>query len=112
MGEDGLDSTQVLDLMGPAYSSLTALQQVIQQLQASRLDVTALNQQHQDDLQAFRAATTPADFSQLLDEINAQLQETTVYSTQPIPFVGAAKMKQFNAEINLLKKNVRNTTPF
>src|SRR5260370_34007868 len=84
----------------------------MQQLQASRLDVTALNQQHQDDLQAFRAATTPADFSQLIDEINAQSQETTVYSTQAIPFVGAAKLKEFSAEINLLKKYGQNSTPF
>ncbi len=112
IGENALNSTQALHLMGPAYSSLTALQQVIQQLQASRLDVTALNQQHQDDLQAFRAATTPADFSQLIDEINAQLQETTVYSTQAIPFVGAAKLKEFSAEINLLKKYGQNSTPF
>jgi hypothetical protein len=112
IGENALNSTQALHLMGPAYSSLTALQQVIQQLQASRLDVTALNQQQQDDLRAFRAATTPADFSQLIDEINAQLQETTVYSTQAIPFVGAAKLKEFSADIDLLKKYGQNPTPF
>ncbi len=41
IGENALNSTQALHLMGPAYSSLTALQQVIQQLQASRLDVSA-----------------------------------------------------------------------
>src|SRR5215470_10286277 len=112
IGENALNSTQALHLMGPAYSSLTALQQVTQQLQASHLDVTALNQQQQDDLQAFRAATTPADFSQLIDEINAQLQETTVYSTQAIPFVGAAKLKEFSADIDLLKKYGQNPTTF
>src|SRR5229473_3108960 len=112
IGENALNSTQALHLMGPAYSSLTALQQVIQQLQASRLDVTALNQQHQDDLQAFRAATTPQDYSQLIDLINAQLQETTVYSTQAIPFVGAAKLKEFSKEIDLLKNYGQDPSQF
>src|SRR5260370_5492733 len=84
----------------------------MQQLQAACLHVTARNQPQQDDLQACRAATTPADFSQLIDEINAQLQETTVYYTQAIPFVGAAKLKEFSASIDLLKKYGQNSTPF
>ncbi len=105
-------STQALHLMGPAYATLTSLRQVIQQLQASHLDVTALNQQTQDDLQAFRSATTPEDFSQLIDEINTQLQESTVFSTQAIPFVGAAKLRQFNTDIALLKKYGQDTTQF
>ncbi len=98
--------------MGPAFSSLTSLQQVIQQLQASHLDVAALNQQQQNDLQAFRAAATPADFSQLIELIDAQMQETTVYSTQAIPYVGAAKLKQFGADIDLLKHYGQNPAPF
>ena len=105
-------STQALHLMGPAYAALASLRQVIQQLQASHLDVTALNQQTQDDLQAFRSATTPEDFSQLIDEINTQLQESTVFSTQAIPFVGAAKLRQFNTDIDLLKKYGQDTTQF
>jgi L,D-transpeptidase catalytic domain len=112
ISKNALNSTQALHLMGPAFSSLTSLQQVIQQLQASHLDVAALNQQQQNDLQAFRAAATPADFSQLIELINAQLQETTVYSTQAIPYVGAAKLKQFGADIDLLKHYGQNPAPF
>lgn len=83
-------STRALRLMGPAYNTLTSLRQVTKQLQASHLDVTALNQQEQDDLQIFRTASTPEAYTQLIDQMNTQLQETTVISTQAIPYVGAA----------------------
>ena len=109
---DAKTSTQALHLMGPAYASLTSLGQVIQQLRVSHLDVTALNQQQQNDLQAFRAAAKPQDYSQLIDLINAQLQETTVYSTQAIPFVGAAKLKEFSKEIDLLKNYGQDPSQF
>jgi L,D-transpeptidase-like protein len=105
-------STQALHLMGPAYAALTSLKKVTQQLQASHLDVTALNQEQQEDLQTFRNATTPTDYSQLIAQVNAQLQETTVFSTQAIPYVGRAKLEEFSAQINLLKKYGQNTTPF
>ena len=52
-------STQALHLMGPAYAALASLQKVTRQLQASHLDVTALKQEQQEDLQTFRKATTP-----------------------------------------------------
>jgi L,D-transpeptidase catalytic domain len=109
---DAKSSTQALHLMGPAYAALTSLQKVTQQLQASHLDVTALNQEHQEDLQAFRNATTPADYSQLIDQVNTQLQETTVFSTQAIPFVGAAKLREFSTQIQQLKKYGQNAAPF
>src|SRR6266567_5422294 len=46
---DATDAAQSLRLMGPASASLTSLQRVIQQLQTSHLDVTALNTQLQYD---------------------------------------------------------------
>ena len=112
ISENARSSTQALHLMGPAYSALVSLRNVIQQLQGSHLDVTALNQEQQDDLQTFRKATAPADYSQLIDQVNAQLQETTVFSTQAIPFVGAAKLREFSAQIDLLKKYGQNFASF
>jgi len=105
-------STQALRLMGTAYTALTSLQQNISQLQASHLDTTALNLQAQGDLQIFRGAAGPGDFSQLIDQINTQLQETTVYSIQAIPFVGAVKVKQLSDEINQLKSWGVNTAAY
>jgi L,D-transpeptidase catalytic domain len=103
ISQEARSSTLALHLMEPAYNDLTSLQQVIGQLQASHLDTTALSLQAQEDLQVFRGATGPGDFSQLIDQINTQLQETTVYSIQAIPYVGAVKVKQFSDEINQLK---------
>jgi lipoprotein-anchoring transpeptidase ErfK/SrfK len=105
-------STQALQLMGPTYNDLTTFQQDIKQLQASHLDTTALNQQYQQDLQQFRVATQPQDFSTLMTQLNAQLQETMVYSTQAIPYVGAAKLQQFSSEIQQLKTYGQSTTSF
>ena len=105
-------STQALHLMGPAYAALASLQKVTRQLQVSHLDVTALKQEQQEDLQTFRKATTPADYSQLIDQVNTQLQETTVFSTQAIPYVGRAKLQEFRAQIDLLKKYGQNATAF
>jgi len=105
-------STQALHLMGPAYNSLKSLQQIIQQLQGSHLDVTGLKQQQQNDLQVFRNATKPEDFSGLIDQINTQLQETTVFSSQAIPYVGTFKLNELSTDINLLKKYGQNYSSF
>ena len=97
-------STEALRLMGPAYEKLTTLQSTIKQLQSSHLDITALNQEYQLDIQQFRSATSPSDYTQITDQLNAQLQETTTFSTQAIPFVGAAKLKQFGSSIDQMKQ--------
>ena len=105
-------STQALHLMGPTYDSLTALHQTIQQLQASHLDVTALQQDEQYDLQLFRNASAPAHFVQLDDLINTQLVETVAFSTQAIPYVGAAKLSQMSLDIATLKQYGQDATTF
>ncbi len=97
-------SAQALRLMGPAFDKLTTLQNTIKQLQSSHLDVTALNQEYQLDIQQFRAATDPVGFTQIIDQLNAQLQETTTFSTQAIPYVGAAKLKELGSSIDQMKQ--------
>lgn len=92
-------STQALHLMGTAYQKFKSLQQVITQMKASHLDTAALNLEAQNDLQLFRAASGPEDFTQLIDEINTQLQESTVQNIQAIPYVGAAKLAEFQTDI-------------
>ncbi len=92
-------STQALRLMGPAFDRLVSLQGTIKQLQASHLDVTALKQEEQNDIQQFRTANGPDDFSSIIDQVNVQLQETAAFSTQTIPFVGAGKIKEFSTYI-------------
>src|SRR5438876_10537616 len=87
-----------------------ALQKNIEQLQASHLDTTALNQQYQQDLQLFRNANKPEDFSQLIGQSTTQLQATADFSIQAIPYVGAAKLREFSADNIKLKQYGKNTT--
>src|SRR5713226_3646942 len=105
-------TTLALHLLGPAYNNLVSLQQDIKQLQASHLDTTALTQQYQEDLQLFRSANKPEDYSQLINQSTTQLQATSDFSTLAIPYVGAAKLQQFSADIVKLKQYGQNTTSF
>lgn len=97
-------STQALHLMGPANDTLQSFQKVIGQLQHSGLDVTAFNQQLSSDKQSFNSATKPADFTQLIDLINTQINETTTVSTVAIPYVGQIKLNQFSDDIQKIKQ--------
>src|SRR5207237_6421734 len=97
-------STLALQLMGPAYNNLVSLQQDIKQLQASHLDTTALNQQYQEDLQLFRSANKPEDYSQLINQSTTQLQATSDFSTQAIHYLSAAKLQPFSTDITQLKQ--------
>ncbi|HEY3991566.1 MAG TPA: L,D-transpeptidase [Ktedonobacteraceae bacterium] len=97
-------STQALHLMGPANETLQSFQKVIGQLQHSGLDVTAFNQQLSSDKQNFNSAIKPADFTQLIDLINTQVNETTTVSTVAIPYVGQIKLNQFSDDIQKIKQ--------
>ncbi len=97
-------ATTALHLMGPAFDKLTVLQNTIKQLQGSHLDVTALNQEALFDIQQFRSATSPDEYTQIIDQLNAQLQETSTFSAQAIPYIGAAKLKQFGIDIDQIKQ--------
>jgi hypothetical protein len=93
-----------LRLMGPTYDALTSFRTLTSQLAASHIDVTALEQQEQYDVEQFRKASNPGDFTRLIDQINTQLQTSTALSTQAIPYVGASKLNQFNVDIDLMKE--------
>jgi L,D-transpeptidase catalytic domain len=105
-------STLALQLMGDAYNNLVSLKQDIEQLQTSHLDTAALNQEYQQDLQLFRGANKPEDFSQLINQSTTQLQATSDFSTLAIPYVGAAKLQQFSADIIQLKQYGQSTASF
>jgi hypothetical protein len=100
---DAKNATQALRLMGPTYDILTSFRTLIQQMGSSRIDVTALKLQEQYDIEQFRKASSPNDFMHLTDQINSQVQTSTALSTQAIPYVGASKLKQFRADIDLMK---------
>ncbi len=109
---DATDATQSLRLMGPASAALSSLQKVIQQLQTSHLDVTALDTQLQYDTQLYQQATTPAQFTSVIDQVNAQLQQTTTLSTHALPYVGAARLQQFSASISQMRQYGQDVTDY
>jgi lipoprotein-anchoring transpeptidase ErfK/SrfK len=97
-------SIQALHLMGPANDALSSFQKVIDQLARSGLDVTAFKQQMLSDQQSFNSASTPTAFTQLIDLVNTQINETTTVSTVAIPYVGQIKLNQFSDDIQKIKK--------
>ena len=105
-------STQALQLMGPAYDKLTTLQNTIKQMDASHLDTTMLNRQAQSDLQLFRNASKPSDFTNIMNLLDAQLQGATALSTQAIPYVGAAKLRELSNDIDQMKQYNLDTTSY
>lgn len=105
-------STLALHLLGPAYNDLVTMQGNIKQLHASHVDTTALNQQYQQGLQLFRNASKPEDFSQLISQLTTQLQATQDFSTQAIPYIGAAKLQEFSADLVQLKQYDQNTANY
>jgi L,D-transpeptidase catalytic domain len=105
-------SALALQLLGPAYNNLVLLQKDIKQLQASHVDTTALNQQYQQDLQLFRSASKPEDFTQLINQLTTELQATDDFSTQAIPYIGAAKLQEFSADLIKLKQYGQSTTSY
>jgi hypothetical protein len=105
-------STLALNLMGPAYDDLTTFQQDIKQLQTSHVDTTAYSQEEQQDLQSFRNATQPDNFSTLINLLQTQIQTTSDVSTQAIPYVGAAKLQTFSQDIAALKQYGQSTSSY
>ncbi|TMC22085.1 MAG: L,D-transpeptidase [Chloroflexi bacterium] len=112
IGASARKSTQALRLMGPANDALTNFRNLIKQLADSRLDVTALRQQEQDDLSQFRSATQPDDFTRLINLINAQIQTTSALSAQAIPYVGTAKLKQLGLDLDQMAQWGVNVTGY
>ncbi len=110
--QNATDATQALHLLGSTYDEYASLQKAVQQLKTSGLDTTSLNLQLQSDLQSFRTAKDAADFTQLEQQLNAQTQAVITLSAQSIPYVGAAKLKEFSSDITMMKQAGINTTKY
>ncbi|HEV2582300.1 MAG TPA: L,D-transpeptidase [Ktedonobacteraceae bacterium] len=93
-----------------ALNSLISTQKVlanfyttIQQMQAARLDVTAMLAQYAADMHTLNTITAPSDFDKLRQVVDAQYQMAVVNSIQALPYVGNARLNEFKAQIALLK---------
>ena len=96
-------STDALNLIEPTYTRLTTFQHTMGQMQAASLDITAMQAQYIADMQAYNSAIAPLDFQNLGTLIDAQYQQALVSSIQALPYIGAAKLSEFQAQVNSLK---------
>jgi hypothetical protein len=97
-------STQALNQVEPTYRQLATFQNTITQLEAASLDTTAMQVQYQGDMQTYNTGTSPVDFQNLGTLIDAQYQEAVVSSTQALPYVGAAKLSEFQNQLNQMQE--------
>ncbi|MBA2284196.1 MAG: L,D-transpeptidase [Ktedonobacteraceae bacterium] len=95
--------TQALELLPVTYSQLNTFHTTITQMQKAHIDVSAMQTQYQDDMQSFNAAVMPSDFQNLGILLNAQYQQAVVSSIQSLPYVGSAKLNQFQTQLAQLK---------
>lgn len=100
---DAQNAISALNLMGSTYGQLTTFKNAINQMQQANLDVTAMQSQYTGDLNIFNSATTTGDFTNLSTMLDAQYQLAVVSSIQSLPYVGAAKLQDFQNQINDLK---------
>jgi len=103
VSQNAQQETQALGKMGLAFDQLTFFKNTISQMQASQLDVTALQAQYQSDLAFFNSVATSTAFQQLDTLIEAQYQEALVHSISALPSVEAVKLTEFQQQIGLLK---------
>jgi lipoprotein-anchoring transpeptidase ErfK/SrfK len=96
-------AVQSLNLMSAISNRLKTFKSTIDQMSKARLDVTAMQQQYQDDQKSLSSALLPADFNNLDIQISAQYQLAIVHSTQALPYVTTAKLNEFDQQIHLLQ---------
>ncbi len=112
ISNDARKQIEALALLGTAADQLNTFHNTINQMKASRLDVTAMQAQYQSDLETLNAATTSPEFQNLSTLINAQYQEAVASSMQALPFVSTAKLKDFKTQLNLLKTYGMDASPY
>lgn len=100
------DANQAVDTLSKVNTSVTQLnnfKKSMDDMQKAGLSVTAMQKQYQNDQQTLNNITSPGDVANLSNIINAQYQETVVVSNQALPYVGAAKVQDFQQQISILK---------
>jgi lipoprotein-anchoring transpeptidase ErfK/SrfK len=101
-----------LEQMGPAYDKLQEFQNSLTQMSLAHLDVLTGQQEYNADIQAFRQATSAAQFQSIADMASAQLQALVLDQTQAIPAVGKAQLAQFQQMITKAQQYGQNVTTF
>jgi DNA-binding transcriptional MerR regulator len=100
---DAQNATDTLNLMNTTYQQLSIFKSTISQMQQANIDVTAMQSEYSTDLNSFNSALNTSDLQALGTILNAQYQLAVTSSIQSLPYVGAAKLSEFQDQINQLK---------
>ncbi|HLI05403.1 MAG TPA: L,D-transpeptidase [Ktedonobacteraceae bacterium] len=112
VSQDADTQTAALDQLSATYAQLVTFKSTISQMQKAQLDTSAMQTQYKSDLQTLNAATVSPTIEYLNTLINAQYQEAVVNSFQALPYVTAAKLNEFQAQISLLKTYGMDTSAY
>jgi L,D-transpeptidase catalytic domain len=112
ISNDARKVTAALALSSTTFNQLNTFKTTINQMQAARLDVTAMQTQYQNDLDTFNITTTSIEFQNLGTLLNAQYQEAVVNSIQALPYVSTAKLGEFKTQLALLKTYGMDASPY
>ena len=112
ISNDARKVTAALALSSTTFNQLNTFKTTINQMEAARLDVTAMQTQYQNDLDTFNIATTSIEFQNLGTLLNAQYQEAVVNSIQALPYVSTAKLGEFKTQLALLKTYGMDSSPY
>lgn len=100
---DATNAIDALNLLGSTYAQLVIFKNTITQMQQANLDVTAMQSEYTSDMDVFNSATTSDEFQKLGTMLDAQYQLAVVTSTSSIPYVGTAKLNEFQNDLAQLQ---------
>ncbi len=104
--------TEALQLMWPTYQQLQTLQESIKRMKDAGLDTMLGQQEYQDDLAAFRAASLPEHYKKLAATLSAQIDQLAADQVAAIPFIGAAMLENLQQMIDQAQMYGEDTTQY
>ncbi len=110
ISQNAQQSIAALQAMGLVSTQLNDLKTTMRRMAMGHLDVTALQAQYANDLQAFNSATSATDFQNLGSQIDAQYEQTVAASIQAFPYVGVTKLNELQQQISQLRSYGMNTS--
>ena len=112
VSQNARQETQALGQMGFAFDRLSFFMNTISQMQAARLDVTAMQAQYKSDLALCNFSSTATAFQHLDNLIEAQYQLAVEKATKTFPSVAVAWLNEFQQQIGQLKTYGLNPAPY
>jgi len=97
-------NTEALNALWPAYQKLQTLQQVLTALRNAGLNSALSQVEYQQDVEAFRNASSADRYAKLVGVIDGQINQLVADQAEALPYVGNALLDVFQARIQLLQQ--------